>query len=90
MATTNVIVYDSWTKVVDLGDDFTLSVQPPFMNFIEVAAVDADAAPIVDGHRIKSPEESINRALTGPGYVYARVLSAAPSQAKVIVSSWTP
>lgn len=88
MATTNITVYDTWTKVVDSGKEFTLTVSTSYLGYLEIAAVDTDIVPTVKGHRVKSPEESMNRSLIGPGYVYARAMGTSGIQ--VVVSVWNP
>lgn len=88
MATTNISVTRHWTKVVDAGLDFTLTIGTPFFGIAEVAVSDTNVDPVVSGHQLKSPEESFNRALAGPGYIFVRSASSNPCVA--VITAWTP
>ncbi len=88
MATTNVMIYVTWTKVVDVDLDFLLTLNTPNFNYVEVAVNDIDVEPTVRGHQCKGPEQGLTRALVGPGYVYAKSLAGAPVMATV--TAWTP
>lgn len=88
MATQNPTIGTDWTKIVDAGDEFTLTISTPNFHFIEVAVSDTETQPTVNGHQIHSPQESFNRALSGPGYVYAK--SCSGKSEKVILTAWTP
>jgi len=88
MATTNPSLTSSWAKVVEAGDEFTIGIQPGSTTVIAIAAVATDTSPAVAGHFLMGPGESINRALTGPGYIYARSVDAAAASAWL--HAWTP
>ena len=87
--TSNQLLTSSWSLLVEAGDEFLLSA--PVLNYrIEVAAVDTETTPDVDGHPLQGGgdnRESLNRALIGPGYVYGRSLRGPVS---VVITSWTP
>lgn len=87
--TSNPTLTSSWSLLVTAGDEFLLSA--PVLHYrIEVAAVDDEGEPDVDGHPLQGggdSRESLNRALIGPGYIYARSLKGAVD---VVVTTWTP
>ena len=90
MATTNIELTKEWTLVVASGDEFILS--PLDAAIIEVATSDTEIEPTVARGHVISPgeREAINRAVIGPGVVYARVYdrdSRVPSA--VAVSAWS-
>ena len=94
MATTNPTIGTDWGLLVTAGDEFLLTA-PSAAGVIEVAVSDTETAPEVAGHPLcgggggyPSPRESLNRALIGPGYVYARAKSGAAVTAAL--SAWTP
>ena len=87
MATTNPSLTSAWGKIVDAGDEFFLSL--PFSNRtdIEVAASSTDTAPTVQGHILRGDRhESVNRALLGAGFVYARAVGV--DALTVVLSTW--
>lgn len=89
MATTNPALTTSWSKIVDAGDEFFLTLPFATRVSIEVATKDTDTAPSVQGHVLRGDRlESMNRSLIGPGYVYARVVSA--GSVSVVLNAWTP
>lgn len=88
MATTNPVITTSWAKVVTAGDEFTLGISPGPQAAIAIACQAADEAPTVAGQVIQSSHEAINRALTGPGYLYAKSLTGASVTAWL--HAWTP
>lgn len=71
MATADLTITSARLKIVDAGDEFWLSFDQ--VPIVRVATVDeGDPAPTVRGHRLNPGQtESVNRALTGPGDVYA-------------------
>ena len=92
MATTNPTIGTDWGLLVTAGDEFLLTA-PSAAGVIEIAVSDTETAPPVAGHPLNggghpSPRESLNRALIGPGYVYARSKSGAAVTAAL--SAWTP
>ena len=89
MATTNPTLNGSWTKIVNAGDEFLLTLPFATRTSIEVATKDSEAAPTVQGHVLRGDRlESMNRALIGPGYVYARVVGG--GSVTVVLNAWTP
>lgn len=88
MATTNPTLTSAWSKLVDAGDEFLLTLPFSTRTSIEVAIKDTDAAPTVQGHVLRGEEgASMTRSLIGPGYVYARTQAGT---VPVILSAWTP
>jgi len=81
----------SWTLVATAGDEFLLSLlnreQP-----VEVAVSDTQVTPPgIAGHILSSGSDgAMNRALIGPGYVYARPVQPGGSSAMVALTTWTP
>jgi len=91
MATTNISVSATWTKVVNAADSFLLSALSGDPSVIEVAISPASAS--VSGHRLNaSTNEGMTRDLIGPGDVYVRstgltrIPGVAPSAA---LTTWT-
>ena len=88
MATTNPTLNGSWTKIVDAGDDFLLTLPFATAGGVEVATKDTDVAPTVQGHVLRGRNgDTMTRTQLGPGYVYARSIGGA---ATVILNAWTP
>jgi len=87
MSTVNVSFDKAWTKIVDAGDEFLLTVPVIFRQTVEVAVGEPGAG--VAGHEIDSQlTQAINRALIGPGDVYARRTVTAPVVG--VLTAWTP
>ena len=96
MATSNPVLSPAWSLLVDAGDEFLLTFPADTLDEIEIATL--DAAPIapatpetalagVRGHRLSAAQqESINRALIGPGPVYGRALR---DSVFVTLNAWT-
>lgn len=77
-----------WSLLVTAGDEFTLTLRDG--SPVRIAAQDAAAAPdsLDTGHTLMADtREAFNRALSGPGYVFARAMNGA---AKVELTTWTP
>lgn len=94
MATTNVTLSSSWQKLVDSGQDFTISfVHSGRAQIVEIAIVGTDTAPTVaHGRQLAVGVEQnpgINRSITGPGYVFGRLASGNGSLIAVL-DAWTP
>lgn len=89
MATTNPTIGTDWGLLVTAGDEFLLTA-PTAAGVIEIAVSDDESVPEVAGHPLQggSTRESLNRALIGPGYVYARSRSGVAVAA--VLSAWTP
>ena len=98
MATTNPTVTGAWTLLVAAGDEFLLTL-PVASQTIYVAIggaddSDSDSDPETPtagtiGHPLRPGEDGINRALLGPGPVFARCIDPAASVA-VALTAWTP
>ena len=88
MATTNPVITPAWTKIVTAGDEFTLGLPPGPQAVIAIACQAADEAPTVAGQPLQGSHEAANRALTGPGYLFAKSLTGASVTAWL--HSWTP
>lgn len=98
MATTNPIVTGAWTLIVNEGDEFLLTL-PVASQTIYVAIGGADdsdsdsdaeapAAGVI-GHTLAPGQDGINRALLGPGPVFAKCVDPAAS-VLVALTAWTP
>lgn len=98
MATTNPIVTGAWTLIVNEGDEFLLTL-PVASQTIYVAIGGADdsdsdsdaeapAAGVI-GHPLAPGQDGINRALLGPGPVFAKCVDPAAS-VLVALTAWTP
>lgn len=89
MATENKTVGASWSKIVDNGQEFFLSL--PFESSVDielatVAAAGSVAAGVV-GHVLRSGGlQEMSRGLIGPGDVHARCRDGS---VPVVVSAWT-
>lgn len=88
MATSNPVITTSWAKIVTAGDDFTLGIPHGAQTAIAIAAMATDVAPTIAGQPLQGSSESVNRLLTGPGYVYAKSLTGASVTAWL--HAWTP
>ena len=95
MATSNPTITGAWTLIVNEGDEFFLSF-PLSSQIIHVAtgATDSEGEPEppdagLTGHTLAPGRDSINRALIGPGPVYAR-LADPLGTVKVALTAWTP
>lgn len=98
MATTNPIVTGAWTLIVNEGDEFLLTL-PVASQTIYVAIGGADdsdsdsdaeapAAGVI-GHPLAPGQDGINRALLGPGPVFAKCVDPTAS-VLVALTAWTP
>ena len=90
MATTNPAVARTWTLIVsDSARDFFLSIPFESPLRVEVATSDdVDAFPdeSLHGHYLKpAARESINRAVLGTGYVFAR---SPQGPVNLVLNSW--
>jgi hypothetical protein len=84
----NTALTSDWSLLVSSGLEFTLTL--PGATPVRLCAQDAAVAPVSfdNGHTIMADSrESWNRALAGPGYIYARALNGA---AQVELTTWTP
>lgn len=85
MATSNIQLSSSWTKVAESTNDELLITWGDKVN-IEFATTSADAAPTVRGHVITF-DQAITRSVIGSGFVWAKTVSGAyPSTITLVVS----
>lgn len=98
MATTNPTVTGAWTLLVAAGDEFLLTL--PIASQTVYVAIggaddsDSDSDPETPtagtiGHPLRPGEDGMNRALIGPGPVFAKCIDPAASVA-VALTAWTP
>lgn len=90
MATTNIAFTTTWTKIVNAGSDFLLTVTLGPIDRVEVGVFSSTPGAGVRGHLLNaSLGNGINRSLIGPGDVYARTLH---TNATIIgaLTAWTP
>jgi len=88
VATTNITVTDTWAEIVPAGDNFFLTVPHRKNRMIEVAVTEGSAPTVTRGHRLVGEQrEGLNRALVGPGAVYARCKG---NDIAVALTLWTP
>jgi len=74
MATTNVTVTQTWTKLAEDSDDpILISFSTPV--FFEVATTATDVAPVVSGHQLQY-DDQIVREVIGPGFIWARIINS--------------
>jgi len=76
MATSNIAITKTWTKVAEDTDD------PVLLTFrlagsLEVATTSTDVAPTVRGHRV-SHGDSVTRLVLGDGFMWARCAPDGP------------
>ena len=88
MATRNITLTSEYTLIATSTQSFFLSLPWLTGATIEVATSDAEVVPSVAGHEFTGREsESVNRALIGTGFVYARSKSGVPLVVRLNV--WT-
>ena len=98
MATTNPTITGAWSQIVAEGDEFLLTL--PIASQTVYVAIggedDSDSDSEAEtpsagtiGHPLRPGEDGMNRALLGPGPVFARLADAAAS-VKVALTAWTP
>jgi hypothetical protein len=78
MATANPTITGEWVLIVTAGLEFCLSLNST--EAIWVAISDTETAPSVTGRLLnpsdrREPMPGITRAITGPGYLYAKTVS---------------
>ena len=98
MATSDPTITGNWSLIVQEGDEFLLTL-PLVSQVVHVAigaADDSDSdsdpeAPPASllGHTLCPGEDAMNRALLGPGPVFARLADPLGS-VKVALTAWTP
>lgn len=99
MATTNPTLSGAaWQLIVAAGDEFLLTLPQPSQT-VHVAIGGADGsdtdtdpeAPAAGllGHPLASGRDGMNRALLGPGPVFARCVDSA-AVVTLALSAWTP
>ena len=98
MSTANPIITGAWSQIVAEGDEFLLSF--PLASQTIMVAIggsddsDSDSDPQpppagLQGHSLAPGRDSINRALLGPGAVFARLVDR-DATVKVALTAWTP
>ena len=97
MATTNPLIHGpNWSLIVQEGDEFLLTL-PQASQTVYLAIGTADDSdsdpqapdPGIIGHALAPGRDSINRALIGPGPVFAKCIDPAAS-VPVALTAWTP
>jgi len=89
--TTTPTLTTAWTALCAIGSDFWVSLVQPGAE-IEIATTDDGADPtLAVSHRLaydrrEVGKDSCNRALIGPGYVFARAIT--PSSLVVAFNAW--
>ena len=96
MATANPVITGAWSLIVAAGDEFLLSLpvasQSVHVAIGEVDDSDSDPEPpptTLLGHALVPGADGMNRALLGPGPVYARCTDPAAS-VPLALTAWTP
>ena len=90
MATTNPTVTGAWTLLVDEGDEFLLTLPVASQTIYVAIGLVADAPALgTIGHPLRPGEDGMNRALIGPGPVFAKCIDPDASVA-VALTAWTP
>ena len=88
MATQNITLSSEYTLIATSTQNFFLSLPWLTGATVEVATSDTEVAPTVLGHEFTGREsESVNRALIGTGFVYARSKSGVPLGVRLNI--WT-
>ncbi len=81
----------TWSLLVSSGLEFTLTL--PGASPVRLCAQDAAVAPVSldNGHTLMADSrEAWNRALAGPGYIYARAINGAARVGQAIVLESSP
>lgn len=98
MATTNPVISGGWNLIVNDGDEFLLTLpQASQTVFVAIGSADgsdtdsdADApAASLLGHPLASGQDGMNRALLGPGPVFARCVDSSAT-VTLALTAWTP
>ena len=75
MATQNVILSKNWKKIADSSDDPVLIQTNDRGVKFQVATMDSETDPIIDGHVIHDEKSGITRSIIGAGHIYAKSVS---------------
>lgn len=87
MATQNPEIGTTYTLIANSTQNFFLTLPWNTNAKVEIATSDTQVIPTVKGHELSGREtESINRAVIGPGFVYARCKSG--SNRAIILNVW--
>ena len=93
MATTNPTVTGAWTLIVNDGDEFLLTLpvasQTVFVAIGDSTSSDPEPPAGLLGHALASGRDGMNRALLGPGPVFAKCVDPAASVI-LALTAWTP
>ena len=89
MATAIKTLTAAWSLIVAAGEEFLATIPRDAQHHVEVATSDdSDLPAAAIGHLLRFDlPESMNRALIGPGAVYARTPSGT---GRLVVNAWTP
>ena len=94
MTTNPALAGADWTLIVNEGDEFFLTL-PQASQTVHVAigsSTESDPEapdPWIIGHPLAAGKDGMNRALIGPGPVYARCVD--PSATVILaLTAWTP
>ena len=94
MSTQNPTVTGAWSQIVAEGDEFLLTLpnasQTVYVAIGDTTSSDPEPPPAgLLGHSLAPGRDAMNRALIGPGPVYARLVDPDASVA-VALTVWTP
>jgi len=91
MPTSNpAITCPGWTYLVADGDEFLLTLPQACQTIYVAIGLDANTPPAGElGHALQAGEDGINRALIGPGPVFARCVDPRAS-VTLALNAWTP
>ena len=89
LATTNPTITGAWSQIVAAGDEFLLTLPLAGQSIHVAIGGEGEPSAALLGHALAPGRDSINRALIGPGPVYARLVDPAASVA-VALTVWTP
>jgi len=82
MATSNITVTTTWTKLADTADDPVL-ISFASTCYYEIATTVADSAPTgIIGHQL-AYSEGVTRDTIGTGYIWARIVDASTTLSSV-------
>lgn len=90
MATSNPQISGGWNLIVSEGDDFLLTLPMPAQTvFVAVSDDEEGPAAALLGHPLVAGQDGINRALLGPGPVFARCVDST-AVVTLALTTWTP
>jgi len=86
MATQNATITSSWSKIADSGDS-TLLIQSSGYIEWQVATMDSESAPSVEGHTIGGRDRAVSRDMIGDGHVYVKMVAGGDSGTLIVTGS---